>query len=91
VCSGDKESGDGVINQLLNPVSDSRHLGCYPAQIPAICNGRFLFCLQFKTVMVRSIFPVITDLKIKTQKTTILVIALYGCDTCPVFLRDEQP
>jgi hypothetical protein len=43
VCSGDKETGDGVINQLLNPVSDSRRLGRYLAQITAICNGRFIF------------------------------------------------
>jgi hypothetical protein len=65
VCSGDKESGDGVINQLLNPVSDSRRLGRYLAQITAICNARFLLLLllllQFKTAKVRSVFPIITD------------------------------
>jgi hypothetical protein len=61
-----------------------------PRKIPAICNELF-FYLQFKTVIVRSVFPIITDLKINRHETTILAIALYGCDTCPVVLRDEQP
>jgi hypothetical protein len=86
VCCGDKESGVGVINQLLNPISDSRRLGCHPAQISAVCNEWFFF-LQFKTVMVRSFSQIITDLKIKKQNTTIRVIALCGCDTCPVVLN----